>query len=143
MDKMGATVNVYTLKDGNHSRRFIHTGYHWGHSVAVLLDEHGGPKRCEYIQHFYPQDHPFPDKIENQQAIVFLKSALKMHSKDCVFRDYILALLEDCLYIEMNRRYQRAIAMKIYRAWWDARSNPYHPLGKKRLLKEFEDLVSA
>jgi hypothetical protein len=58
-------------------------------------------------------------------------------------RTAVIQKLEDVLDEEAKDRCARKLASLIYKAWYDAHSNPYHRLGRIRLLSEFDILINA
>jgi hypothetical protein len=83
-------------------------------------------------------------EITRPELISFLKYTLnlKYHNtfKLNSMRQLVKIRLEEELEKEAIDRAQRKLAKLIYKAWYDAQSNPYHRLGKKRLLREFHEM---
>lgn len=86
----------------------------------------------------------FSHHISMSEAITILK--IVINYKESVYmtnemRKDILDFLQNLLEQEAQKRCIKHAANVIYKYWYDARSNPYNVLGKKRILKEFYNLL--
>lgn len=82
--------------------------------------------------------------ISRLEAIKILK--IVVNQRDSVYvgdhlRTIIGKRLQELLEEEAQDRFVKRFAKNIYKCWYDACSNPYNPIGRKRILRDFEDLV--
>jgi hypothetical protein len=83
---------------------------------------------------------PFKMAIRKLKLHVALLPCLEAQVKYSWIVDYAQGLLEAMLDQEAQLRMFSRCATRIQRTWHACRSNPYHPLGFKRLMKEYSEL---
>lgn len=83
--------------------------------------------------------------LSRMESITLLKELMRPEELAHIgqrVQQKLLDKLEELLEEEAQVRRRQSCATKIYRCWYDACSNPYNPICQRRLLREFQGLVS-
>jgi hypothetical protein len=101
---------------------------------------------------FPPYPAFFPYKLETMcipshtvsrtEAIDVMKESLINKVLSAALGKHVREKLDELLAEEAQLRYTKKMAQRIWKHWWDALSNPYNPFGKRRLIREFDDLLT-
>jgi hypothetical protein len=88
----------------------------------------------------------YSHSLTRVESIRLIKSILQVKEEYLVRDDYTIKHhLNEVLQqlIDQEAEYMRITnyVKKIYKAWYDARYNPYTIIGRKRLLREFEEMI--